>query len=417
MGKTTKIENAYEFITNSQAFTIEELEKASGWTHKTAEKSLWKIGDMVEKDGQTYTPIPNFAKKISLTKFKEAFSQTRLRKNQSLKIERLLEKSKNSVLSAVQMYNNPLTTFRTESFIVLMTIGYTSLFHAIFEKNGWAYSENNGYLYGLEKCFNVFMAKPESQKYESIFLKSLDALLKYFKNARDLIEHQLNEIDDYTYGHCQSWLFCYEHLLRTEFSIEHSLNTFLASAIQFTNSFVTPQKNTTLDDFHMKFYSTLSSDVKDSPFFKLKIRIIPYKNITDEDLRQNAIFVSDPKIAAKYAEMDKAIFVTTPKNIPPTEMTDLVRPSITAKYGNIKFTASHLAKVAIYMKWVKDGKIINKTFVDYVTLGKHSKVRQYKEGAEREIEKQMNKNPDAFLKSFAPKSFYENWKQVKKEAN
>lgn len=262
MGKTTKIENAYEFITNSQAFTIEELEKASGWTHKTAEKSLWKIGDMVEKDGQTYTPIPNFAKKISLTKFKEAFSQTRLRKNQSLKIERLLEKSKNSVLSAVQMYNNPLTTFRTESFIVLMTIGYTSLFHAIFEKNGWAYSENNGYLYGLEKCFNVFMAKPESQKYESIFLKSLDALLKYFKNARDLIEHQLNEIDDYTYGHCQSWLFCYEHLLRTEFSIEHSLNTFLASAIQFTNSFVTPQKNTTLDDFHMKFYSTLSSDVK-----------------------------------------------------------------------------------------------------------------------------------------------------------
>ncbi len=134
-------------------------------------------------------------------------------------------------------------------------------------------------------------------------------------------------------------------------------------------------------------------------------------------MRQNAIFVSDPKIAAKYAEMDKAIFVTTPKNIPPTEMTDLVRPSITAKYGNIKFTASHLAKVAIYMKWVKDGKIINKTFVDYVTLGKHSKVRQYKEGAEREIEKQMNKNPDAFLKSFAPKSFYENWKQVKKEAN
>lgn len=415
MGKTTKIENAYKFIVKSQSFTIEELEHASGWTHKTAEKSLWKIGDMVEKSKQIYTPIPNFAKKIPLTKFKEAFSQTRLRKNQFLKIERLLEKSKNSVLSAVQMYNNPLTTFRTESFIVLMTIGYTSLFHAIFEKNRWAYLENNGYLYGLEKCFNVFMAKPEAQKYESVFLKSLDALLKYFKGARDLIEHQLNEIDDYTYGHCQSWLFCYEHLLRTEFGLEHSLNTFLASAIQFSNSFVSPQKNTTLDDFHMKFYSTLSSDVKDSPFFKLKIRIIPCKNITDEDLRQNAIFVSDPKIAAKYAEMDKTIFVATPKNIPPTEMADMVKPMIIEKYGNIKFNACHLAKIAIYMKWVKNGQITNKTFMDYVKLGKHSNVRQYKEGAEREIETQMNKNPDAFLKSFAPKAFYENWKQAKKQ--
>lgn len=302
MGKTTKIENAYKFIKNSQSFTIEELEKASGWTHKTAEKSLWKIGDMVEKNKQRYTPIPNFDKKVSLAKFKKAFSQTRLRKNPFLKIEQLLEKSKNSVLSAVQIYNNPLTTFRTESFIVLMTIGYTSLFHAIFEKNGWGYSEKNGYLYGLEKCFNVFRSKPEAQNYESIFLKSLDALLAYFKDARDLIEHQLNEIDNYTYGHCQSWLFCYEHILRTEFDPEHSLSMFLASAIQFSKSFVPPQKNTTLDDFHMKFYSTLSSDIKDSPFFKLKIRIIPYKNVTDEDLRQNAIFVSDPEIASRYAE-------------------------------------------------------------------------------------------------------------------
>ncbi|MDL2296067.1 hypothetical protein LJC18_04665 [Lachnospiraceae bacterium OttesenSCG-928-E19] len=413
MGKTTKIENAYNFIAKSKEFTLPDLVAASGWTSKTAEKSLWKIGDIVERKGKKYSPIPNFRRRIPLTKFRAAFSQTRLRKAEAVKTDKLIAKSKNAVLSAVQTYNTPLTTFRTENFIILMTIGFTSLFHAIFEKNNWPYIEaKNNYLFGLEKCFNVFNSKPEkTARYNKTFLKSLEALFKYFKQARDLIEHQINDIDDYTSGHCQSWLFCYEHILKTEFGEENSLNTMLASAIQFSDKFNNTIGNKELDEFHSDFYETLSNDIKQSPFFKLKIRIIPYQNIKDEDFRQNAIFVSDPVIAAKYAEMDKTIFVATPKNIPPTDMAELVKPIITQKYGNMKFVASHLAKIAVYMGWIKNGEIKNHSFMSIVKISKKSGVRQYKEGAEKEIEKAMNKNPDTFLKSFATREFYENWKK------
>ena len=46
----------------------------------------------------------------------------------------LLHKSSEAALSAVQIYNNPLITFKTESFIVLMIIAWTYLLHAFYRK-------------------------------------------------------------------------------------------------------------------------------------------------------------------------------------------------------------------------------------------------------------------------------------------
>ena len=42
----------------------------------------------------------------------------------------LIEKAREAMLSAVQIYNNPLIGFKTESFIVLSLIAWTYLLHA-----------------------------------------------------------------------------------------------------------------------------------------------------------------------------------------------------------------------------------------------------------------------------------------------
>ena len=42
----------------------------------------------------------------------------------------LLLKSREAALNAVQSFNNPLTTFKAETFIVLMTIAWMYLLHA-----------------------------------------------------------------------------------------------------------------------------------------------------------------------------------------------------------------------------------------------------------------------------------------------
>ena len=48
------------------------------------------------------------------------------------KTKSILESSIDSALLAVEIYNKPRTTFRTEAYIALMIIAWTRLFHAFF---------------------------------------------------------------------------------------------------------------------------------------------------------------------------------------------------------------------------------------------------------------------------------------------
>ncbi len=56
-------------------------------------------------------------------------SKTRRRSVKSIKDE-LIKKSREAILAAVQIYNNPLITFKSEAFITLSMIGWTYLMHA-----------------------------------------------------------------------------------------------------------------------------------------------------------------------------------------------------------------------------------------------------------------------------------------------
>ena len=58
----------------------------------------------------------------------------------------LLAKAREAALNAVQTFNNPLTTFKTETFIVLMVIAWTSLLHAYYrgEKVEYRYIKKQG---------------------------------------------------------------------------------------------------------------------------------------------------------------------------------------------------------------------------------------------------------------------------------
>ena len=56
------------------------------------------------------------------------------KRSPSVKVE-LIRKSREAALNAVQTFNNPLTTFKTETFIVLMVIAWTYLLHAYYRRN------------------------------------------------------------------------------------------------------------------------------------------------------------------------------------------------------------------------------------------------------------------------------------------
>lgn len=55
----------------------------------------------------------------------------RIRRVGSIKRE-LLKKSREAALAAVQIFNNPNISFKSESYVVLMIIAWTYLLHAYF---------------------------------------------------------------------------------------------------------------------------------------------------------------------------------------------------------------------------------------------------------------------------------------------
>ena len=112
-----------------------------------------------------------------------------------------IEKAHNSTLLAVEIYNKPIVSYRTEGFIVLMMIAWTSLFHAIFLKKGMSIkykkSDIGNYL-DLRKCI---------RKYEGLLNKEIDANLTLLIDIRDQIVHRENpEVADRLFGYCQSCL-------------------------------------------------------------------------------------------------------------------------------------------------------------------------------------------------------------------
>lgn len=58
----------------------------------------------------------------------------------------LLDKSKEAMISAVQIYNNPSVKFKSEMFIITAIISWTYLMHAYYRKRkiDYRYYKMNG---------------------------------------------------------------------------------------------------------------------------------------------------------------------------------------------------------------------------------------------------------------------------------
>jgi len=139
-----RIIKAYNFFCNAEKekrrFTLEEITAATGWTLQTvcayrSKKWYWFLQEEHDKffcEGISEYPEKSFIRIHA----QRADTDTRnLRPRFGQKIDSLLDKARESSLLAVQAYNNPLTTFRTSAYLVLMNIAFTALFHAIFERD------------------------------------------------------------------------------------------------------------------------------------------------------------------------------------------------------------------------------------------------------------------------------------------
>lgn len=164
------------------------------------------------------------------------------RKVSSVKKE-LIIKSREAALSAVQVFNNPLITFKSEMFIVNMIIAWTYLLHAYYRSQGIEYRYHEILPSGrrkfdktkhgadkyweLERCLNDSNCPVNSDAANN---------LKFLIGLRHEIEHQMtSRIDDALSARFQAACLNFNDLIKKLFGDDYGIDKHLSFSLQFSS--------------------------------------------------------------------------------------------------------------------------------------------------------------------------------------
>lgn len=156
--------------------------------------------------------------------------------------EELLKKSREAALAAVQIFNNPNVTFRSETYIVLMNIAWTYLLHAHYRAKKVDYrhftqgpkrrqydrTKSGAFKHWeLERCLNDEKCPLEHEVVQN---------LKFLIGLRHEIEHQMTtRIDDLLSARFQACCINYHHAAVSLFGEEYGIAKHLAVSLQFSS--------------------------------------------------------------------------------------------------------------------------------------------------------------------------------------
>lgn len=168
---------------------------------------------------------------------------TRKRRIGSVKNE-LLQKSKEAALAAVQVFNNPLISFKSEMFVVNMHIAWTYLMHAYFRSKSieYRYIKNVGKTgkrtfdttksgahkyYCLEDCL-----ADNNSPIDTYVVNNLQFLI----GLRHEIEHRMtSRIDDAFSAKFQSCCLDYNETIKNLFGQSWGLDQHLSYSLQLAS--------------------------------------------------------------------------------------------------------------------------------------------------------------------------------------
>lgn len=252
-------------------------------------------------------------------------------KRQSAQVKQLLEKSRDSALLAVEIYNKPRITFKSGGFIVLISIAWLSLFHAIFERNKvkYFYKRNGRYVmidgekkaWELEKCIKEYYKDRNVPQRKN---------LEFFIKLRNKIEHRfLPQLDLDIFGECQAMLINFEERLTKEFGDQYAINENLVFALQFSSILHEKQKEAIkireskeykkIKQFIEKYRTNLDGSVKNSLNYSFKVFLIPKVGVHAKGSDVAIEFVKyDPDKPEEQERYKKLLVAIKEKQVPMT---------------------------------------------------------------------------------------------------
>lgn len=154
----------------------------------------------------------------------------------------LLTKSREAALAAVQIFNSPLITFKSEIFIVLMNIAWTYLLHAYYRKH------HIEYRYYKQRAKRRVFDKTKSGAHkhweldrclndrQSPIDKDTANNLRFLIGIRHEIEHQMTyRLDSSLSAKFQACCLNYNEYVKKLFGEKHGIDKHLSFSLQFSS--------------------------------------------------------------------------------------------------------------------------------------------------------------------------------------
>lgn len=213
----------------------------------------------------------------------------------------LVRKSREAALNAVQSFNNPLTTFKTETFIVLIVIAWTYLLHAYYRQNGIEYryftkgpkrrnfdrTKSGAFKHWeLERCLNEKACPLDGPTKHN---------LRFLIGLRHEIEHHRSAgTDDLFSGRYLACCLNYERYICELFGNRQSLGAAAAFTLQFRdlNATDAPAEAaaplpSNVAKYLQEFDAELSDEEIASPHFRRRFLFVPV--VTNKKAQADAV--------------------------------------------------------------------------------------------------------------------------------
>lgn len=277
----------------------------------------------------------------------------RHRKLYSIK-EELLTKSREAMLCAVQIFNNPNIVFKSESFIVLSNISWTYLLHSYYKEKGIDYryyemkevrkrydkTKRGAFKYWeLERCLN-----DDNCPIDPIPKSNL----KFLIGLRHEIEHQMTtRLDDYLSARFQACCLNYNQYIKKLFGEEKGIDKFLSFSLQFSS--ITEDHARQLKEFSElpkgiaayinDFDDSISDEVFNNPQYSYRVLYVPKTTNTKGHADRVIEFIRADSPEAEGLNKEYRIIRDRekPKHLP-TEVIEKVKAKGFKKFGMYQHT-------------------------------------------------------------------------------
>ncbi len=294
--------------------------------------------------------------------------------------DELLRKGREAVLAAVQIYNNPNITFKSETFITLSVIGWTYILHAYYRSQGIDYryykqmnkrrkydrTKYGAYKYWeLERCLNDDDCPLDNDTISN---------LRFLIGIRHEIEHQMTDkIDEYLSAKLQACAINFDYYIIKLFGEKYGLNKDLSLAIQFSP--ITPDQHEALQNnphvtssvrnFVVDYESDLSDETLKSSRYAYRVLFVPINAKRQGQADQVVEFIKGDSPLAEGVEKTYTLIKETEKpKYRPKEIVDIMKSEGYIRFSINKHTDLWKAKDAKNNKY-SFGTVVSGTWYWY----------------------------------------------------